>query len=87
MDMISLFQKIARQVAFAVILFAMLLLAPSTFAAPTQSPANIKKTTPAKTKLPANYKSPLGINTNEALEVDSSLPFVDLFRLALPFDF
>ncbi len=35
---------------------------------------------------PTNLDSPLGINTNEALEVDSSLPFVDLFRLALPFD-
>ncbi|CAA6814812.1 MAG: cellulose-binding domain protein [uncultured Thiotrichaceae bacterium] len=33
-----------------------------------------------------NILSPLGINTNEALEVDSSIPFVDLFRLALPFD-
>jgi len=33
-----------------------------------------------------NQNSPLGMNTNEALEVDASLPFVDLFRLALPFD-
>ena len=33
-----------------------------------------------------NHHSPLGMNTNEALEVDASLPFVDLFRLALPFD-
>ncbi|MEE9350845.1 MAG: hypothetical protein V3U78_01190, partial [Thiotrichaceae bacterium] len=33
-----------------------------------------------------NILSPLGINTNEALEVDSSIPFVDLFRLALPFE-
>jgi hypothetical protein len=33
-----------------------------------------------------NQTSPLGMNTNEALEVDASLPFVDLFRLALPFD-
>lgn len=33
-----------------------------------------------------NTLSPLGINTNEALEVDSSIPFVDLFRLALPFE-
>lgn len=39
-----------------------------------------------KTNTPPNLKSPLGINTNEALEVNSSLPFVDLFRLALPFD-
>ena len=35
---------------------------------------------------PANYNSPLGMNTNEALEVDSSVPFIDLFRLSLPFD-
>lgn len=33
-----------------------------------------------------NLNSPLGMNTNEALEVDASLPFVDLFRLSLPFD-
>ncbi len=33
-----------------------------------------------------NFNSPLGINTNEALENNTSLPFVDLFRLALPFD-
>ncbi len=33
-----------------------------------------------------NILSPLGMNTNEALEVDSSIPFVDLFRLALPFE-
>ncbi|MEE9309655.1 MAG: sugar-binding protein [Cocleimonas sp.] len=35
---------------------------------------------------PPNHTSPLGMNTNEALEVDSSVPFVDLFRYALPFD-
>ena len=35
---------------------------------------------------PANINSPLGINTNEAMENNSSLPFVDLFRLALPFE-
>ena len=34
----------------------------------------------------ANSRSPLGINTNEALENNTSLPFVDLFRLALPFE-
>ncbi len=39
-----------------------------------------------KNRLPANFNSPLGINTNEALEVNSSLPFVDVFRMALPFD-
>ncbi|RVU86242.1 hypothetical protein EOL70_01985 [Leucothrix sargassi] len=33
-----------------------------------------------------NQASPLGINTNEAMEVDSSLPFVDLFRFSLPFE-
>ncbi len=33
-----------------------------------------------------NRTSPLGMNTNEALEVDASLPFIDLFRLSLPFD-
>ncbi|MGB1012262.1 MAG: sugar-binding protein [Thiolinea sp.] len=33
-----------------------------------------------------NQASPLGINTNEALEVDASLPFIDLFRFALPFE-
>ena len=36
--------------------------------------------------LAGNQSSPLGINTNEALEVDSSLPFIDLFRFALPFE-
>ena len=35
---------------------------------------------------PPNHTSPLGMNTNEALEVDSSVPFIDLFRYALPFD-
>jgi len=34
----------------------------------------------------ANKTSALGMNTNEAMEVDSSLPFVDLFRFALPFE-
>ncbi len=35
---------------------------------------------------PVNLSSPLGINTNEALENNASLPFVDLFRLSLPFE-
>ncbi|WP_165874757.1 sugar-binding protein [Cocleimonas flava] len=35
---------------------------------------------------PFNQNSPLGMNTNEALEVDASLPFADIFRLALPFN-
>ena len=33
-----------------------------------------------------NQSSPLGMNTNEALEVDASIPFIDLFRYALPFE-
>ncbi|HID35840.1 MAG TPA: GGDEF domain-containing protein [Ghiorsea sp.] len=40
----------------------------------------------AQSKTPANQTSPLGMNTNEALEVDASIPFIDLFRLSLPFD-
>ncbi len=32
-----------------------------------------------------NRKSPIGINTNEVYEQDSSIPFVDLFRVAMPF--
>jgi hypothetical protein len=40
----------------------------------------------AAVKANPNALSPLGMNTNEALEIDSSIPFVDLFRLALPFD-
>ena len=35
---------------------------------------------------PSNINSPLGMNTNEALESDASIPFSDLFRLSLPFD-
>ena len=35
---------------------------------------------------PSNINSPLGMNTNEALESDASIPFVDLFRLSLPFN-
>ena len=34
----------------------------------------------------SNLLSPLGINTNEATDMDSSVPFVDLFRLAIPFE-
>ncbi|MCK5895950.1 MAG: hypothetical protein KAG20_04035 [Cocleimonas sp.] len=34
---------------------------------------------------PSNLVSPLGINTNEAMEIDASVPFVDLFRMSLPF--
>jgi hypothetical protein len=33
-----------------------------------------------------NLDSALGINTNEVMESDSSVPFVDLFRAALPFE-
>ena len=32
-----------------------------------------------------NKQSPLGINANEIYEQDSSIPFVDLFRVATPF--
>ncbi len=32
-----------------------------------------------------NLLSPLGINTNEAMDIDASIPFVDLFRMSLPF--
>ncbi len=32
-----------------------------------------------------NLLSPLGINTNEAMDIDASVPFVDLFRMSLPF--
>jgi hypothetical protein len=35
---------------------------------------------------PPNGSSPLGSNTNEAIAVDASVPFVDLFRYALPFE-
>jgi hypothetical protein len=33
-----------------------------------------------------NQKSPLGTNTNEIMEEDSSVPFIDLFKMALPFE-
>ena len=32
-----------------------------------------------------NKQSPLGINTNEIYEQDASIPFVDLFRVSMPF--
>ncbi len=28
---------------------------------------------------------PIGMNTNEVMQVDSSVPFVNLFKMALPF--
>lgn len=31
-------------------------------------------------------KFPVGINTNEVMQIDSSVPFVNLFKQALPFD-
>lgn len=37
-------------------------------------------------KTSSNINSPLGMNTNEALETDASIPFNDLFKLSLPFD-
>lgn len=36
--------------------------------------------------LPAVAKMPIGINTNEVTQMDSSVPFVDLFKMSLPFD-
>jgi hypothetical protein len=33
-----------------------------------------------------NLDAALGMNTNEVMESDSSIPFIDLFRAALPFD-
>ena len=33
-----------------------------------------------------NRLSPLGINTNEIMDIDTSVPFIDLFKLASPFD-
>ena len=33
-----------------------------------------------------NINSPLGINTNEAMDIGTSIPFVDLFKLSLPFN-
>ncbi len=35
---------------------------------------------------PLNHASPLGMNTNEAMDINSSMPFVDLFKLSLPFE-
>ena len=32
-----------------------------------------------------NSRSPMGSNTNEVLEFDSSVPFIDLFKASLPF--
>jgi hypothetical protein len=33
-----------------------------------------------------NRLSPLGINTNEIMDIDTSVPFIDLFKLAMPFN-
>ena len=33
-----------------------------------------------------NSTSPIGMNTNEAMDINSSMPFVDLFKLSLPFE-
>ncbi len=33
-----------------------------------------------------NRLSPLGMNTNEIMDIDTSVPFVDLFRMAMPFN-
>ena len=62
-------------------LYAQLLLLAS-LTTPALAASNPEAATPSY----INQSSPLGINTNEAMEVDSSLPFVDLFRFALPFE-
>ncbi|MEE9351068.1 MAG: hypothetical protein V3U78_02315, partial [Thiotrichaceae bacterium] len=36
------------------------------------------------TKHTNNRLSPLGINTNEVMDMDSSVPFVDLFKQSMP---
>ena len=33
-----------------------------------------------------NRLSPLGINTNEIMDIDTSVPFIDLFKMAMPFN-
>jgi len=33
-----------------------------------------------------NKSSPIGINTNEAMDIGTSIPFIDLFKLSLPFE-
>ncbi|MEE9351128.1 MAG: hypothetical protein V3U78_02615 [Thiotrichaceae bacterium] len=38
------------------------------------------------TNLAQAGKFPIGINTNEVMQVDSSVPFVNLFKMSLPFD-
>jgi len=38
------------------------------------------------TAFTGNRTSPLGINTNETMDMDSSVPFLNLFKLALPFE-
>ena len=34
----------------------------------------------------ANKTASIGINTNEAMDLGTSIPFVDLFKLSLPFE-
>lgn len=34
----------------------------------------------------ANKAASIGINTNEAMDLGTSIPFVDLFKLSLPFE-
>jgi len=48
--------------------------------------ASIAEDAPIDAPVFVNQSSPLGINTNEAVEIDASLPFVDLFRQSLPFE-
>ena len=53
----------------------------------------VSENKPKKSKGPAksankiyNHDSSLGINTNEVFEQDASIPFIDLFRVATPFN-
>ena len=56
----------------------------------TLKAAAIKKPTNRIISKPANnthnQESSLGINTNEVFEQDASIPFIDLFRVATPFN-
>ena len=33
-----------------------------------------------------NARSPLGINSNEVMDDDASIPFIDIFKTSLPFE-
>ena len=47
--------------------------------------SSITQAAPQKTPT-HNRLSPLGINTNEVMDMDSSVPFVDLFKQSMPFE-